>query len=83
MMAALIEQNAYGTYKMGGVSDYMARCTSGSAKAAAKALYEAGFRMAVGDTDAGQNEALQLLEGRVARLEGWSGMPSYYSPPGA
>lgn len=54
------------------------RISSSSAKKAARALYGAGFRMAVDDTDTTQNDALKALQARVARLEGWSGLPAYW-----
>lgn len=47
-----------------------------SARAAAKALYDTGFRLGAGTVDREQNERLRALEARVTRVEGWAGIPS-------
>lgn len=47
-------------------------CTSQSAKRAAEALIEAGFRMSRGG---GQDERLRALEDRLARIEGYMVIP--------
>lgn len=51
------------------------RVTDGSAHEAAKALYEAGFRMVADD------DRLEKLESRVTRIEGYTGLPSYFEIP--
>lgn len=57
---------------------------SGSiSKAAAKALYAAGFRLVEGDAEAAQNARLADLDRRLTRIEGWTGLPAYYDPPKA
>lgn len=75
VMAAMVLQHAtarvkdrYGDW----TSHYV---TESSAKKSAEALYAAGFRLAVDDTDKAQNARLDELERRLVRLEGWAGLP--------
>ncbi|QUU29284.1 hypothetical protein [Mycobacterium phage SirSheldon] len=73
VMAAIIEQHARAQDSIARSIYY--RVTSTSAHKAAEALLAAGFRMGAGTVDREQNEALRELQGRVARLEGWAGLP--------
>ncbi|OHU63976.1 Uncharacterised protein [Mycobacteroides abscessus subsp. abscessus] len=75
VMAALVLQHStarvqdrWGDWK----SHYV---TESSAKKSAEALYAAGFRLTVDDTDRTQNSRLDELERRLVRLEGWAGLP--------
>ncbi|WNN95720.1 hypothetical protein SEA_GLASKE16_85 [Mycobacterium phage Glaske16] len=73
VMAALIEQHARANDPVARSLSY--RVTASSARKAAEALHAAGFRQGAGTVDREQNEALRELQGRVARLEGWAGLP--------
>lgn len=46
-------------------------CDRSSTRTAAKALYDAGFRLASTPTDEAQNDRLRSIEDRLARLEGY------------
>lgn len=77
MMEAIAMQ--YGTAK-----DFTNRSWSisqASAKSIAKALQEAGFRMAADEVDTKQNQLLEELRERVSRLEGYTGLPTWQDPP--
>lgn len=64
IMAALIQQ-----WAKGGAMDYP--CTGKSARNAAVALYNAGFRMAATPVDDEQNKRLAAIEAAMHRLEGY------------
>ncbi|APQ42201.1 hypothetical protein PBI_MRMAGOO_98 [Mycobacterium phage MrMagoo] len=67
VMAAIIEQKAYGKDTL----ERVYRATTKSSNAAAQALYAAGFRMGAGTVDQTQNDRLTAIEGRLSRIEGY------------
>lgn len=75
LMTALIKQHAKARVN-GRFYDWTdVYPNEGGALKAAEALYEAGFRLMTDETDKAQNARLDEHERRLARLEGWAGLP--------
>lgn len=74
IMAAIIEANTEAFFVYGGV-ERRVKCSHESARKAAIGLANAGFRLIERPVDDRQDAALEELDDRVHRLEGFVGKP--------
>ncbi|MDB2213912.1 hypothetical protein [Mycobacteroides abscessus] len=75
VMAAIIEKHGRTNFKNAQVVSGLYRISPLSAKEAAEALVKAGFGATTKSANKAQNASLDELERRLARLEGWAGLP--------
>jgi len=74
IMAAIIEANTQARFILGG-QEHQVKCSHESARKAAIELANAGFRLIERPVDDRQDAALEELDDRVHRLEGFVGKP--------